>query len=281
MKKQLSILLPLFEYKKGITEILDSIIYLDLSLKQKIEIILSDDSLNPLFEENDLNYYRSFDLDIIYISNKIRKGAINNWNFLISQSSGEYQWLLHHDEAIYNHKIFFLNLFNLINKYQPDLIVLDLIVERILFNKLKLVYSHTPHRFLIYFLIRLKWPILFINYIGSPSCLIVKRNNTYIFDNKLQWLVDVNTYFNLFLSDLKNIQYFNNFGSIISHTDFRSSITQSIKDDIPYISSTELKSILMKYKIPKINKFYIIIFKFLYKIYRISRIRISLCKFIW
>ena len=51
----LSILIPTFNYKKGLIQILDSLIICEKEYLEKIEIIISDDSESRLLDSNFIN----------------------------------------------------------------------------------------------------------------------------------------------------------------------------------------------------------------------------------
>ena len=60
MMKKLSILIPSYNYKKGLIRILDNFKYCDKNDLKLIEIIIGDDSKKALISESEINYYKSY-----------------------------------------------------------------------------------------------------------------------------------------------------------------------------------------------------------------------------
>ena len=95
----LSVLIPSYNYKKGIKKILNGFSLCNRSLLENIEIIIGDDSDKKLLSTKELDLYKNSIPNLIYIHNK-KKLYIDNWNNLISISKSKYFWLLHHDEEL-------------------------------------------------------------------------------------------------------------------------------------------------------------------------------------
>ena len=95
---KISILIPAFNYSKGIKKIIECLKFSDKKFRKNIELIISDDSdkkiINKKLEADLIKSFSNFQ----YIYNQKALGAIPNWNKLISLAQGEYIWLLHHDE---------------------------------------------------------------------------------------------------------------------------------------------------------------------------------------
>ena len=88
--KKLSILIPSYNYKKGLIRILDSFKYCDINDLKLVEIIIGDDTKQALISKNEINYYKSFIPNLSYVHN-IENLYISNWNNLISLANGRIQ----------------------------------------------------------------------------------------------------------------------------------------------------------------------------------------------
>ena len=96
---KLSILIPTYNFKSGINEILDCLESIEDDLRNLIEIFISDDSDDEIIQKNRNESLKNSFKNYIYKRNIDNLGAINNWNKLISNGKGDYIWLLHHDES--------------------------------------------------------------------------------------------------------------------------------------------------------------------------------------
>ena len=143
---------------------------------------------------------------------------------------------------------FFHKLFKIIkNNKNIDIISIDT----------KIIYSDNRKKYHIHYLLRYflnlisKKYILKRNYLGPASALIIKNTNIPLFDNKLQWLIDVDFYYRISL-DKKII--FTNKLIINSEANHKFSITYSIKNKIKKINSIEKSYLINKYKFTNLNK---------------------------
>ena len=102
---KLSILIPTYNYKLGLSKILESINCIDYDSRKKIEIIISDDSDNRIINQELKNNLTFSFKNFKYIHNKKTLGGPENWNQLISLAKGDYYWILHHDEVWQKDKV--------------------------------------------------------------------------------------------------------------------------------------------------------------------------------
>ena len=127
---RLSILIPAFNYKSGINKIMNCLKNTEKNIRNKIEIIISDDSEKKILDtklDNDfLNSFGNFK----YFHNKKALGGVSNWNKLISIAKGEYFWLLHHDEYWQSDKKTINYILKIIDNKRPNLIILPIKKEK-------------------------------------------------------------------------------------------------------------------------------------------------------
>lgn len=201
MQLRLVILIPTFNFHKGVNQILNKI-YLERKLIYKTVIF---DNSSKFYIQNLVKKYKKLGLEIIYSLNKPKISAQYNWTELLSFcnanffSSNTYCIIMHQDD-IPVEKCFFskLRLFIRNNNY-PEIISLNTIinddgffdnrlhVEPILRN---LLYKYFPSY------------LYYRNFIGPLSSLVLKSTlflkimsgKRFFFDNKLRWLIDVKFY---------------------------------------------------------------------------------------
>jgi glycosyltransferase involved in cell wall biosynthesis len=152
------------------------------------EIIVSDDSSNDEIKNylNKLNH-----LNIKYIHNSPSLGSPQNWNKAVSEATGNYIKILHHDD------------------YFTDKSGLAKFVDAFKQNpKADFVFCYAKIHFKaddsIYInkqtkpqLKRLKENVNFLffrNVIGAPSAVCFKNDKSILFNNNYKWLVDVDFY---------------------------------------------------------------------------------------
>ncbi len=161
----LSILIPSFNYKKGLIKILESLRICEKKYLEKIEIIIGDDSEVRLLNKKEIKFYQSYFCNLKYKFNKSKKGSGFNWNQLIEMSNGKFYWLFHHDEEIYNSSKTIRNILKSLNN-EHQVLLLRIIKRNtisILRNKINLYKFHTAPNYLTNFFIRKKELILLLN----------------------------------------------------------------------------------------------------------------------
>ena len=282
--KKLSILIPSYNYKKGLIRILDSFKHCDINDLKLVEIIIGDDSKKALISKNEINYYKSFIPNLSYVHN-IENLYISNWNNLISLANGEFYWLLHHDEEISQP---FKNLHNIILELNTNNSVFVLPIckyKTFKFFKynLDIFQLQTAQTSLIKNFIHDSRLFLFINIIGSPSSLILKKEINILYDSNLSWLVDVEFYYRLFKKiNLKYVRILNKKQALIlSNQNYINSITsikkldiigfnKLKKEELNLIESSDYDRITFKIKV--------IFYWFLYKLFVFFRFKFYLKK---
>ena len=277
--KKLSILIPSFNYKEGLIRILDNFKYCDKNDLKLIEIIIGDDSKKALISNDEINHYKSYIPNIKYIYN-IKNLYINNWNNLISLANGEFYWLLHHDEEI---KDPLKSLRNIILALcsKNSVIILPIYKYKTykLFNyDLDILQLQTAQKSFIKSFIFDSRFFLYINIIGSPSSLIIKKDIKILYNPKLKWLVDVEFYYRLFkIINYKDIRILNKRKALIlSNQNYNNSITNKRKIDTKAFNKLKIKELNSIEKSNDINrnfKLRVIFYLILYKLFIIFKIK--------
>ena len=231
---KISILIPTYNFKPGLIRILDGFTKCASSDLNKLEIIIGDDSEERIISHIELLQYKKFIQNLKYFHNKEKKGVGNNWNNLINLARGDYYWLLHHDEFILNPSF---GLKNILNNLQMDksIYILPIIKRKtfLFLNILKIEFkmNHLPYKKLINYFLNNSNYFIYINIIGSPSSLLVRREIELRYNIKLKWLIDVDFYSRLFKSiNPKNVEVFNYKDiNLISDQNYNNSISRILK----------------------------------------------------
>ena len=186
----LSLLVPAYEYPEGIVRILD---LLAASNKDGVECLVGDDSASDAVEVAVRDHPLHSSGRIHYLRNTPARGAVHNWNLLLSRACGEFVLFMHHDECP-ELRTFFASLrATTLAQPAPDHVVLNCLLPT-RFGRLR---SHMPRwarRFLFRF-----WPshLLVHNSVGPPSAWVARRCLAPPFRTDLKWLVDVEWYFRM------------------------------------------------------------------------------------
>ena len=148
------------------------------------EIIVSDHSINDEIKNLCNAWNEKF--NIKYIENKEGRGSLsNNLNSCIKYASGDIIKFIMQDDYLFNR----YSLAKIVNNFDE--------------NKSWLVssYYHTDDRKNLYSLHipTISKNMLFINLIGTPTCLTIKNNTDIWFDHELNWYVDSDFYTQLYL----------------------------------------------------------------------------------
>ena len=231
-KLLLSVLIPTYNYPIGVERILSK---LSSEYSEDIEIIVFDDSSDNEVH-NVCTAYKDAFYSFIYKHNDPAMGAVVNWNSLLDEAQGEYCLLLHHDEFPLGD--------NFVNKVADalsinaaiDVLIMDLVLVDI---NTGFIRQHAPGwlrnlsaKYFPEYLFRR-------NIIGPVSTLIVRRGVFPRFNEKLQWLVDVELYVRLFTQGI-TIKTAANI-LIGSAPDKNHSITASLGNEVFRIKQRELE----------------------------------------
>ena len=279
----LSILIPAYNFKKGLDEIIKSLNIIEKKYNDIIEIIISDDSEKRLLDEFEIIKLKERFKYFRYIHNKKRLGGVQNWNKLIYLSKGEYYWLLHHDEFWEKEINIIDTIFKNIIKTHPNFLILPLLKKttyKLGKISLNLYQKHSSFKKQTKIIIKKPLTLIYINIIGPPSAILISKKYKLYYDTNLKFLVDVDLYIRLFnKTNSKNFLIFERDAlEIISSQNNKMSITKLLRSDLKQIRKKEKQKLLLKYnyKMNYSKRFKIIIFYILYKLLCLLNIKIKL-----
>lgn len=250
-----SILIPTFENYDGLNSILSAFELCSVQDLSRVCIVISDDSLSALLSDRDLVYYFQKFPNFCYRWNSSPLGVVANWNSLIKSSQTAFNWLLHHDEVPANIITGLSALLQILLVNKPKLVILPVfkLYNLKIFTKISCFQRHTPHKNPLFAFLRFPLSLLFCNYIGPPSALIVSQSLSYEFDPRYKWYVDSIAYIDLLFkidrADLYVVASDSFF--IVSDQSFTGSISAAIKNDLSMIKHAEWHLIRNKY--PALN----------------------------
>lgn len=229
----LSILIPAYNQPEGVERILCGL--LSIRGRPDIEILVSDDSSNDSAALRIRAACERFG-NIHYVLNRPILGAVQNWNELLRLGRGEYLWLLHHDEEPES----CMSLPALVQALaSPNAAEICILECRVVNSPGARPVLHFPARWAMAIIRR--WPgyLLRRNLIGSPSCLIVKRQRCIAYDERLQWRVDVEGYVRMLQPPFQVMNWPS--GGVISYRDRENSITARLASNLNVIDARELE----------------------------------------
>lgn len=207
-----SIVIPAYNNLELLKSALESVF---IQNYDNYEIIIVDDSQGNEID----NYIEQLGVARIrYYHNSPSKGAVLNWNYGLSLSTGNAIIVLHHDEAFIN------------NDYLKRISQLLNVYDAIVSNKKVLTPSGVKrdHVYTWYkrLAITFAYPIFSLNVIGPCACICCKKEICTTFDDRMHWLVDVDWYFRL-LKKAKKTKYLKSL-EILSHHGHQDQITKNI-----------------------------------------------------
>jgi glycosyltransferase involved in cell wall biosynthesis len=227
----LSILIPAYSYPDGIQRILASLCL--GGMEPEFEIIIHDDSPDQAVEKLVESWGNRLP-NLCYKRNPLSLGAARNWNSLLAAARGDFCLLIHHDE--YPMKPAFVH--EVISELRSHPSVDVLMMDCLLVNAGgQVLRRHLPNAIRSWAVHAIPSYLFKRNVIGPASALVVRRELYPMFDERLQWLVDVEAYFRLRATTsrwrtCRQIQ-------ICSLLDRGQSITANLKGRIPEIARQE------------------------------------------
>jgi len=231
----ISVLIPAYNHADGVERALSSVGPSRLS--PHVEVLISDDSTLPEAQRAVAAAAAAF-APAVYRHNRLPLGAVANWNSLLAQARGRYCLLLHHDEMFESPQVFESVLALLAGPDAPDGIVLACkVVGRDGHPRLNLP------TFLVRF-ITLRWPgyLLRRNLLGAPSVLVLRRSLYLRYDETLRSIVDVELYARVLVSSPTRLLFLPAPG-LLSDGTLATSISASLREEIPRITKEELRSL--------------------------------------
>lgn len=243
-KPLLSILIPIFKYPEGLKRILYG---LNLKNSKQYEVLIADNSDDDSAEIIINQWRNKSTFNISYYKNNPAIGPAQNWNKLLDKAKGKFSLLMHHDE--FPIELDFLC--KLCDKIEAspeiDIFILDCILVDL--------NSKSNRRHIPSFIksLLLKFPASYLyrrNYIG-PTATFVCRTKCYPrFDEKLIWLIDVDLYARILLTNTKYMYLPNiKIGSAIGRVD---SITAKLSKSVNKIQESEIHYLFKILKIRNI-----------------------------
>lgn len=213
-----SICIPTYNSVVFLVKLLDS---MEKQCFQDFEIIISDDSTDDNIKEYVEKNKNSFK-KIRYYKRERDGNATNNWNNALILAKGQYKMLLHHDDYFFDNSTLENIYKEIIRNNNPSLLFLSFKEES---DKHKFYYGKYNFKNLLFNPNQL----LYVNFLSTPSCLILSKNITDLYDNKLKWLVDVDFYIKL-INKYSNIINLKSVKVVIGGDDTRITKTITQKD---------------------------------------------------
>ncbi len=180
----ISICVPAYQRTDYLKRLLDSIY---IQTFRNFEVVITDDSPGP--EVQDLAMRHPLKSKIRYFRNPSTLGTPENWNEGIRRSKGDWIKIMHDDdwftgpdslrlftEAIKKGKALFW--FSAYTNVFPDGHIKKIQINTLDLNALK----------------KLPEILVAANRVGPPSTTIFKKDPSIEFDNRMQWLVDIDFY---------------------------------------------------------------------------------------
>lgn len=180
----ISVCVPAYENPDSLTRTLESVICQKDCI---FEIIITDDSETDAVSDGVKKFLT--DKRIKYIKNYTRLGAVNNWNYALSQASGKVKKLLHHDDWLSN-EYSLIEIATPILENEADIVFcacnafgmsgLQFVHE--ISHATEHMLKHEPER------------LVFGNLVGAPSVSAMSADINVSFDPKYLWMSDVDFY---------------------------------------------------------------------------------------
>lgn len=193
----ISICIPAYKNADFVYRLLQSIVNQSFS---DYEVIVSDDSPDDSVEKL-IHEFQGLP-NLKYFRNHPPAGTPSNWNFAIRQATGKWIKLMHDDDW-FNSSDALLVFIKNTEKYT------DCNFFYCAYNNVKEGEEKHAIKNTWLDLLLLKLDIFNIfrkNTIGNPSCILLKNNGLFHYDEKLKWLVDID-YYITYLSANNKIKY--------------------------------------------------------------------------
>jgi glycosyltransferase involved in cell wall biosynthesis len=180
----ISICIPAYRRTTYLNRLLDSI---NIQTYQHFEVVITDDS--PDASVNELVEQHTLKSKIRYFKNDTTLGTPENWNEGIRKANFEWIKIMHDDDWFSGPD----SLGHFANRISNDKYGLYFSAFSNVFTDGRAVPVHISDHHL-QALQRNPEKLLAANRIGPPSVVIFKRDKSILFDNRMQWLVDVDFY---------------------------------------------------------------------------------------
>jgi len=189
-KPKVSICIPAYKQTEYLRKTLDSILIQDFT---DYEVIITDDSPGDTVK-NLVDEY-TFGDRLTYYKNRELLGSPANWNRAISQASGEYIKIMHHDDWF----TFPYSLQKFVNVFEKTKNVAFVVCDTNVFSKnSRLCRTHKISHENLKNIHAEPVVLLMGNLIGAPTRTMHKKLSL-IYDERLKWYVDIDYYIHYLL----------------------------------------------------------------------------------
>ena len=191
----LTILIPAYENPTLLKSTIDS-----LGDRNNLDIFIIDDSETNSVHRLSASEYKELRYFRISRSKELvdQQNPVYAWNQALNLglqfSTSRYLQLRHHDDQLFTKaQHSFCEFAKLLEEASLKIYIIPHLVKRKIFFKERYVYH--CHPFLIKMFLRMPaFILLFYNYLGPTSSMVVRSDVLIEFDERLKWLVDVHFY---------------------------------------------------------------------------------------
>ena len=191
----ISICIPAYKRITDLEKLLDSI---GRQTFTDFEVIITDDSPEDTVKNFCDNYPNKFRL--VYYKNSVALGTPENWNEGIRKATGEWVKLIHDDDYFASDESLALFVDAIKNNSTAQVFYAAFVFEDAVNNIQKVIKCNSYDR---YFLSLSPYHMLRRNYFGNPSCIIIKKEVPYLYDNRFKYIVDFAFYIELLQNNIK------------------------------------------------------------------------------
>ena len=191
----ISICIPAYKRITDLKILLDSI---GRQTFKNYEVIITDDSPDDTVKTFCDNYPHVFEL--VYYKNSIPLGTPENWNEGIRKATGTWVKLMHDDDYFATDNSLALFVAAIESDKQAQVFYSAFVFEDVTNHTKKIVTCNWLDRF---FLSLSPYHLLRRNYFGNPSCIIVKKEVPFFYDNRFKYIVDFAYYIQLLQNNIK------------------------------------------------------------------------------
>ncbi len=191
----ISICIPAYKRITDLEKLLDSI---GRQTFTDFEVIVTDDSPDDTVKNFCNNYPNKFRL--VYYKNQVALGTPENWNEGIRKATALWVKLMHDDDYFATNNSLALFARAIKKNSTAQVFYGAFIFENAAKNSKKVIKCNWYDRF---FLSLSPYHMLRRNYFGNPSCIIIKKEVPYLYDNRFKYIVDFAFYIELLQNNIK------------------------------------------------------------------------------
>ena len=191
----ISICIPAYKRITDLKILLDSI---GRQTFKNFEVIITDDSPDDTVKNFCDAYPNVFEL--VYYKNSIPLGTPENWNEGIRKATGTWVKLMHDDDYFASDNSLALFVAAIESDKQATVFYSAFVFEDVANHTKKKITCNWFDRF---FLSLSPYHLLRRNYFGNPSCIIVKKEVSFLYDNRFKYIVDFAYYIQLLQNNIK------------------------------------------------------------------------------